>query len=453
MTRRVKALALSVALPTFIAAHAALAAGALPAASHSAVSAVAADGSTTKQLSGGAVLHLSRGARIEMGRSIKLLLGPPGATETVTQVVKLLEGRVDIDITPSRVPRTAVLIEAPHKASAVAKGGHSIAIADADRVTFAAVDGDMLAASGNDWKGLPAGMVRGFIGSDPTPQEHAVPGVPQLDLQRPILLALDGQSPATAANVGGVAQAEHYELSVWRVGDSGNELVERVQAPGPVGNISGLAPGHYQVSARAVDSTGIFGKESELRQLRVVGAQLPEGARFENGVILLGHHGRVKLVGADGLEASYGQSSHFVRAPSTVGLAHGDGTLLRLREPGAHNEVQLGLEPRTLRADVEIGPKKATWPQDQVSVTVKLFDAHGKAVADNVNVKPTVLVDVQPVDVNWTRSGNLLTASIPKPKGEGPWVVRVEVTDEFGDPAGRDFLEIAGPDTRHASAR
>jgi hypothetical protein len=449
MTSRVRALALFAAIPVLLSTPSVLAAEA----THSAPSAGNAESATTKQLPGGAVLHLAPGTRIEVVRTLKLQLGPPGSAETITQVVKLTSGRVDVEIPISRVPKTAVLFQAPHKASAVAKGGHSIAIADADRVTFAAVDGDMLAASGNDWKTLSSGMVRGFVGGDPTPQEHAVPGIPTLSLPRPLVLALGTEAPSARVDVGGVAQAEHYELSLWRVAEKGNELVRRMDARGSSGEISGLLPGHYEVTAHAVDGTGIFGKESAARSLRVIGAELPEGARFENGVMLLGQHSRVKLVGADGLEASYGASSHFVRAPGTVGLSRGDSTVLRLREPGTVDEVKVGLEPRTLHADVGISPKAARWPQDKIEVTVRLFDAHGRPVPEAIKVKTTVLVDIQPVAVSWTRSGNVLSAQIPAATGRGPWVVRVEVSDEFGDPAGRDFLEVAGADSDRVSTR
>jgi hypothetical protein len=450
MTSRVRALALCTVLPALLTAPSALAAEATRPAPNAGS---AESATTTKVLAGGAVLHLAPGTRIEVVRTLKLQLGPPGSAETVTQVVKLVSGRVDIEIPLSRVPKTAVLLQAPHKASAVAKGGHSIAIADADRVTFAAVDGDMLAASGNDWKTLASGVVRGFVGSDPTPQEHAVPGVPALNLPQPLLLALGSEAPNAHVDVGGVAQAEHYELSVWRVAEKGNELMRRVDARAAAGEISGLLPGHYEVTARAVDSSGIFGKESASRTLRVIGAELPEGARFENGTILLGQHGRVKLLGADGLEASYGASSHFVRAPSTVGLSRGDSTLLRLREPGTTNEVKVGLEPRTLHADVNISPKTTHWPQDKINVSVRLFDARDRAVSEAVKVKATVLIDIQPVEVNWTRSGNLLSAQIPAAAGRGPWVVRVEVSDEFGDPVGRDFLEVTGSGSDRVSTR
>jgi hypothetical protein len=449
MTRRVTALALLAALPTLIStplAHA----NEAPRAAH-ADSASPADG-TVKQLLGGALLRLAPGTRIELGRTMKLQLGPPGTAQTVTQVVKLVSGRIDIEIPLSKVPKTAILLQAPRKVSAVAKGGHSIAIADANRVTLAAVDGDMLAASGNDWKTLPSGIVRGFVGHDPTPQEHAVPGVPSLSVPHPLLLALGNESPNLHAEASGVKDAEHYQLSVWRAGDKGNELVRRVDARS-AGDIAGLLPGQYQVTARAVDNTGICGPDSAASALRVVGAELPEGARYESGAILLGQRGRVKLLGASGLEASYGASAHFVPAPDTVGLARGEGTVLRLREPGTLSEVRVGLEPRTLRADVEISPKHAHWPEDMIEVTVHLFDARGRAVAEAVQVKPTVLVNVQPVAVTWLRSDNAMHTFIPKPTERGPWVVRVEIADEFGDPAGRDFMEVAGPDSDRVSTR
>ena len=450
MTNRVTALALLAAFPSFICAASVRANEATRATRTE--SANTAEG-TTKQLAGGALLHLAPGTRIELGRSLKLQLGPPGSAQTLTQVVKLISGRIDIDIPLSKIPKTAVMLQGPHKVSAVAKGGHSIAIADANRVTLAAVEGDMLAASGNDWKTLAGGIVRAFVGHDSSPQDRAVPGIPSLSISRPLLLALGAEAPSTRAEAGGVKEAEHYQLSVWHAGDKGNELVRRVDAKGAVDDITGLPPGVYQVTARAVDASGIFGQESAPRALRVVGASLPEGSRYEGGAILLGQRSRVKLLGAAGLEASYGASTHFVTAPDSVGLSRGEGTLLRLREPGTLTEVRVGLEPRTLRADVHITPKHPHWPEDMIEVTVHLFDARGRAVSESVRVKPTVLIDVQPVKVTWIRSDNAMHAFVPTPRDRGPWVVRVEIADEFGDAAGRDFMEVAGPDVARVSAR
>jgi hypothetical protein len=406
---------------------------------------------TSKQLPGGALLHLAPGTRIELGGVVKLQL-TNGSSPTVTQVVKLISGRVEVDIPMSKAPTTAVLLQAPHKVNAVAKGGHSIAIADANRVTIAAVDGDMLAAAGNDWKTLPSGLVRGFVGSDRAYVEQKVPGIPSVSVLRPLLLALGPDAPNAHAEASGVKEADHYQLSVWRVSEKGKEFIRRIDARGPTA-ITGLSPGQYQVTARAVDASGVFGQESTGSPLRLVGALLPPGSRYEEGAILLGQRGRARLIGAAGLEVSYNASQHFVAAPESVGLSRGESTLLRLREPGAVDEVKVSLEPRTLRADVQITPKHPRWPQDMIEVTVQLFDARGRPVPETTPVKPKVLVDVQAVDVTWMRSDNTMHAFIPAPGNRGPWVVRVEIADEFGDPAGRDFMEVAGPEGNRVSAR
>ncbi|HKO49245.1 MAG TPA: hypothetical protein VJV79_16040 [Polyangiaceae bacterium] len=448
MTRRLSALALFAVVPTLFSGNLLASEAKTPARADSAKT---AEG-TTKQLPGGALLHLSPGTRIEFAGSVKLQLAATSSQQTVTQVVKLISGRVDVDIPFSKVPKTAVLLQGPHKVNAVAKGGHSIAIADANRVTIAAVDGDMLAASGNDWKTLPSGLIRGFVGADPAYQELKVPGVPSLRVLHPLLLALGADAPNAHAEAGGVKEANHYQLRIWRVTEKGNEFVRQVEARG-VAAIPGLLPGQYQVTARAVDSSGIFGQESAASSLRLVGAELPPGARCEGGSILLGQRARAKLIGAAGLEASYNASQHFVPVPGSVGLSRGESTLLRLREPGTVEEVRVGLEPRSLHADVQITPKHPRWPDDMIEVTVQLFDARGRPVAESTPVKPKVLVNVQPMEVTWLRSENTMHTFIPAPSSRGPWVVRVEIADEFGDPAGRDFIEVAGPDSDRVSAR
>ncbi|HEY2405757.1 MAG TPA: hypothetical protein VGI10_07135 [Polyangiaceae bacterium] len=406
---------------------------------------------TVKQLPGGAVLHLGPGARIEMGRSMKLQLGSPGSAQTVTQVVKLVSGRLDVDLPLSKTPRTALLIQAPHKVSAVAKGGHSTAIADADRVTFAAVEGDMLAAAGNDWKPLPSGLVRAFVGSDPTPQEHAVPGAPTVAVEKPVILALEGGQGRTGVNAAG-GGSPHYQISLWRKGESA-EPQQRITVNGASGELSGLAPGSYEVSARALDDSGIFGPDSARRALRVIGAELPPGSRYENGVILLGQTARLKLVGSEGLQATYGASNYFIEAPSSFGLTRGQETVVRLREAGSTDEVRVLMAPRTLHANVHINPRLARWPLDKVDVTVELYDARGQAAPDSAQPKTEVFVDRDQVSPSWTRAGNTLHATIPAGKGAGPWIVRVEVSDEFGDPAGRDFLEVESAEPAKISAR
>src|SRR4051812_44241495 len=110
MTLRVTALTVFALIPALVAAQ--------PAAANEPTKAAHADSAsaeegTTKQLPGGAVLHLAPGPRIELGRALKLQLAAAGSPQTVTQVVKLISGRVDVDIPLSKVPKTAVLLQAP----------------------------------------------------------------------------------------------------------------------------------------------------------------------------------------------------------------------------------------------------------------------------------------------------------------------------------------------------
>jgi len=121
--------------------------------------------------------------------------------------------------------------------------------------------------------------------------------------------------------------------------------------------------------------------------------------------------------------------------------------MLRLREPGTVSEVQVALEPRALRADVEISPKHPHWPEDMIEVTVHLFDARGRRVPSPCR---------QADGTGQRAAGGCYLDTLrqhpaylhPQARRAGPWVVRVEIADEFGDPAGRDFMEVAGPEQR-----
>jgi hypothetical protein len=400
----------------------------------------------TRTLPGGAVVTFSKDAKYELGRSIKLQLSPTGSEKTAVQVIKLSAGRVSVAIPESKKPKTAVLIQAPRKVSAVAKGGQSLVIAAKDRVTVAAVKGEMLAALGNDWKTLPSGIVRSHGAGLSTDQP--VPAPPKLRVDDSLLLALTGEaSTKLRAQPQDVALRR---LSVYRVEGNKRTTVTEQEWRSDLQQLPNLRPGRYEVQARAVDRFGVESVTSEPLTVRVIGATLPEGARLSDGAILLGRAGRVKLIGAEGLEASYGKASLYIPVPADVGLARGASTLLRLREPGAKEDLRIRLEPRTLKADVEIGPKSARWPSDPLQVTVKLFDHRGRPATEALKTKPQVFVNVGQVVPTWTHSGNTYSAKVTPAVGAGPWVVRVEVTDDFGDPVGRDFIELGSAKTASA---
>ncbi|HYP86856.1 MAG TPA: hypothetical protein VEQ59_01855, partial [Polyangiaceae bacterium] len=333
----------------------------------------------TRTLPGGAVLTVSKDAKYELGRPIKLQLSPTGSEKTVVQVVKLTAGRVTVSLPDTKKPKSAVLIQAPRKVSAVAKGGQSLVICASDRVTVAAVSGEMLAALGNDWKPLQSGVVRSFAGGTAT--EQAVPVAPKLSAEKSMLMALDGDA-STQVLAAPSKDAAYRQLSLFRVDGGKRTKIMEQEWRSDAQQLPQLVPGRYEALARTVDRFGVESPSSEPLVLRVIGAELPEGAKLVQGSILLGRAGRVKLIGAEGLEASYGRASLFIPVPKDVGLARGESTLLRLREPGKKEELGIKLEPRTLKADVEIGPKSARWPGEPLQVTVKLFDHNGRPITD-----------------------------------------------------------------------
>jgi hypothetical protein len=390
------------------------------------------------------VVTFSTDAKYELGRPISLQLNTAGSAKTPVQVIKLTAGRVSVSLPEAKTPRTAVLIEAPRKVSAVAKGGQSLVIAGADRVTVAAQRGEMVAALGNDWKVLASGLVRSFAAG--VTSEQVMPVAPQLHAASSMLLALDGGA-STELRALPDQNVEHRELLLYRVDGNKRSKLSESEWRSDLQQLPQLTPGHYELSARAVDRFGVESVASAPLTLRVIGAQLPEGARLAQGTILLGRSQRMKLVGADGLEASYGRATMFIPVPKDVGLARGESTFLRLREPGSKGELSIKLEPRTLKADVEIGPRTARWPGDALQVTVQLFDHQGRPINEELKTKPQVFVNVGQVEPVWTHSGNTYSTKVVPVAGEGPWVVRVEVTDDFGDPAGRDFIELGGSKT------
>jgi hypothetical protein len=84
-----------------------------------------------------------------------------------------------------------------------------------------------------------------------------------------------------------------------------------------------------------------------------------------------------------------------------------------------------------------------TWPGDSLEIRVRVEEANASASAAPVEVRPRVMLGVVPVNVSFVRNGNELRGVLPPQAGKGPWVVRVEVSDQSGTELGRDFIEVA----------
>ena len=113
------------------------------------------------------------------------------------------------------------------------------------------------------------------------------------------------------------------------------------------------------------------------------------------------------------------------------------------RVPGSLFPTSARLRTRDVYARVAIGPSRAVWPKDPIAIEVELKTKGGQGIPDFLELKPEVTLGIEPLEVAFTREGNRLVGMVPPSDRPGPWVLRVEVKDQFGALLGRDFLEIA----------
>lgn len=375
-------------------------------------------------------LDLSPDAELVRERGLRLDLDGNGSTVLV-DVYRLVKGQVDVRFAGKS--NTAVMIRAPRRVTAVAKDGHYRMLAVPGSASVAALDKDTLAAVGNDWKPLHAGWARSVSpASAGTPR--AILAAPNARAESALIIAADGTANG-AVRWQKLSGAAKYFVEVERDG----ERIRSRETKDARAVLPDLTPGRYAVRVSAVDAFGLAGASSADARIQVVGLGLPEGARAEGDHIWLGPSQRAALVGAEGLEMTYGKSSFFVPAARSVGLSRGRATLLRLRVAPTKEEARVHLNPIELAAKVELSPKLARWPRDEVRVSVHVT-AKG---TDVPKVTPSVTINGAPTKVSWSRSGSSLSAVVPPESSGGPWVVRVEVRGPRGRELGRGFLEIA----------
>jgi hypothetical protein len=376
-------------------------------------------------------LELGVGSELARERSVRLDLDGNGSSVLV-DVYRLVKGRVDVRFRGKA--NSAVMIRAPRRVTAVAKTGHFRVLATPTSASVAALETGTLAAVGNDWKPLAPGRARS-VSQSSAGSSRKMLGAPQPSVSNRLLIATDGTASASVSWPG-LKGAARYQVEIERNGSpSATKQTNKTSL-----RLQDLEPGRYTVSVSAVDAFELAGTGSPEATIQVVGLSLPAGARVEAGRVWLAADQRAELLGAQGLEMTYGRSSYFVPAPRSVGLSRGEPTLLRLRAPESKQEANIRLAPIELSASIELSPKRARWPRDPVRIAVSI-SAKG---TDVPTVTPSVTVNGAPEHVTWKRSGNSLHAVVPPKSTGGPWVVRVEVRGPRGHELGRGFLEVAG---------
>lgn len=417
---------------------------------HEVLRAVQQNGHTEK-LSGGVLLTTQPDTAVKKAGMTSLSLG--AGRKTPAHVYHVSAGRLDIKIPESSYGEIAVLVVGPQGESAVISGGHAIAVVNDGHISFSAARHELLTGKGSRWRKLSPGSTRSIDLRRGRTAEWGQMPAPELAVAQRLVVALPDAGFTAKVNLKPVPRAQRYQVALMRQDGAKLTLVSHTITKAATAELNGAAPGTYLVFARGIDSDGVEGELSAPTTIRVLGIELPPGARATNGQVLLPPSQRLPLQEVDGLKMTYGNGTYFVDAPKSVGLTRGERTTVRFKEPSTNEEVRLTLAPQVVKAAVEIGPKTAHWPKDDISVKVSLTDGSGAPLKDDNNVTIDVSVNLEPVAMKWKKTGTGVQGSIkPRAGKSGPWVVRVEVKNELGRVVGRDFLEVVANEPPKAPA-
>jgi hypothetical protein len=405
----------------------------------------------------GAVFELPTRARIRLapGAAVRLFPVPqnlqlgPGRPLT-TWSFKLQSGRADVEI-PS-VARSAVLVSLG-KLNAIVTKGEVACLASSGEASVANLDGEVRTALSDKWRTVALGSIATL--SRDNSSVSMKPGLPFPTLTGGAHMFF---APNEAVSMHGfrwteVPGAHGYELRV-RSAD-GNVVEQRSNSGTELSTgLSPIKPGTYRLSLRSVDARGVQSKWSPDTELRVIGVVLPPGAYANDEAIFLGPGQEVQFTNTTGLEMTNSAAGRSFTADQKASLYHNSTTLVGFRTPGSYDVTTARLEPRKVYADVQIGPKRALWPRDSVSIRIRLKSSGGVTIPSSLQVVPHVSLGLDPLALNFEREGDVLHAVVPPSTGPGPWVLRVDVDDQFGVPLGHDFLEIdAQPNAKPTRSR
>ncbi|HEU4412212.1 MAG TPA: hypothetical protein VFS43_43620 [Polyangiaceae bacterium] len=413
---------------------------------------VAGERGAVLELRGGGVARLAPRARVRVSSTLDVPLG--GGPPTPAPTLRFDEGAARIAVGEAVAGRTAVVVRLPRGRSAVVARGTTSLRAEGGRAFVGALEGEALVSpDGKAWCRLPEGQARRFDGDAPRGERLALLGAPAWQTSTTLTTDLHAKRSPLRLAWSGAPGASGYELVVRRKGEGAPALVKRLPEGAGSVAIGDLPAGAYVATLWPLDAAQLEGRASRPLELRVVGVELPAGAAANReGLIRLGPRQEVRLRYADGLEASPGVSAPFGPAPAAVGLDDRGPKLVRLRAPGGADVSELLIARRALRAEVEVGPRTATWPSVPLDVRVRLVDQDGTPAPDDTLATPLVTLGLRPVAARWERVGNELRASLDPEPLAGPSVVRVEVLDERGALAGRNFVEIV-PDKAAGGGR
>lgn len=398
---------------------------------------VARAGGATIRLAKGASLRLSPGARLHrVHKQARFWLSNGGRTPT--HLVALASGRMDVE---SSDPELAVMVTAPLAVTSFVRGGRMHIVAHADQVSVVNLEGTVSWAM-KSWKfaALPPGKVRSLAKHSEGESDILPPPVVRLENN-----LFGGFGPgATLAGVSWepVSGAVRYRVSIEQL-EPERRMVNTLETSGTtLAPTSRLEPGRYALSVQAIDRFDINGRFSPAAPFSVMGVRSSDGGYVDaRGNIVAGYDRRVQLTFADGLLMK--GPREWLPLPSEIVLPSGEPMNLHLRQAGDTRLVSARVLPQQVQTKVTVGPKFARWPGETVRVEVEISGPSPGSMPGWMVPRFRVLLGIDELEVSWRREGNRFVTEVPPHSGDGPWIVRAEVEDQYGHLLGRDFVEIA----------
>ena len=395
----------------------------------------------------GAVFEFPSHARIRVAPNATVRISPvsqglglvPGPL-TTTWSFALHEGRADIEM-PSE-GKTAVLVGFG-KLSVIVTKGHVACLVHHNEFSVANIEGEVQTLLAEHWQTVAVGSVATLSQDNPSATAKPGPQFPKLAGGPRVFITPSDTAALRGFHWMRVAGAARYELRVRRMSDG--KVIDQSSAVQPEleEGLRPVAPGKYGLSLRSIDARGLESRWSPEAELRVVGVLLPPGGYSDEHAVFVVPGQSVRFTNTTGLEMSYVGTGRYSTAARAATLYRDAATVIAFRAPGSPDTATVRLEPRDIYADVQLSPKRAAWPRDPVSIDIQLKSKAGREIPTFIQVVPQVTLGLEPLEVTFERTGNVLHAVIPPSEKPGPWVLRVDVADQFGTHLGRDFLEVA----------
>jgi hypothetical protein len=364
---------------------------------------------------------------------------------------------------PGTEPRALLVAAGGSAQVADWRGTVRIATTD-DGVLATATDGAALVGSNGRWLTISAGS-GAILKPRASPEIHhnlvTAPEWSTADSSPAFALVQIGTPASFTLGWAAVDRATRYR--VFLASDPGmTHVLSTIEAgAGTKVATAQLAPGRYYATVEAASVDGLVGMPSVVRPLRIATMSLPPGASMaRDGAILMPERTAIILDDPSGLDLALQPVSEtrlvasanipsaaltFLAAPPRLKLGTERQLVAFVKDTASGTITTLTLAQRQLRARVELSPKAAHWPENDVTARVTVEDPSGRIDVTSEDPQMRVRINIDEVKVRWARSGNTWVSHIPPAVPPGPWVVSVVAVDRTGNSIGEGYLEVAGP--------